>query len=246
MRVFLLDQSFSGENIYPLRSREKQYLNKVLRLNVGLEFTAKDRNENYYKATLIDTETLSLEPTDIPEETLLDNLSGYQGEFANINIYFSLLKGKKNEMVVKALTEIGVNSITIVDSKYVQEKNFNNHQRERLETILKEAVQQSGSTTPVLSGPIRFEEAIKKATGKCFILHQSKLVESTSLKKAFENIAIEMPISLFIGPEGGFSDEECDYAIENGVNPILMNTNILRAETASIYAASAVQTLLQG
>lgn len=246
MRVFLLDQSFSGENIYPLKSREKQYLNKVLRLHVGLEFTAKDRNENYYKATLIDTETLSLEPTEVPEETLLDNLSGYQGKFANINIFFSLLKGKKNEMVVKALTEIGVSSITIVNSKYVQEKNFNQHQRERLETIMKEAVQQSGAATPILSGPIGFEESLEKAIGECFILHQSSLVESISLKKAFENVSIDTPISLFIGPEGGFSDEECNLAIKRNIKPILMNTNILRAETAAIYAASAVQTLIQG
>lgn len=246
MRIFLLDSSFSGESIYTLRSREKQYLNKVLRLSIGLEFTAKDKDENYYKATLIDQDTLSLIPTDCPEETLLDNLSGYKGKFAEIHVYFSLLKGKKNEMVVKALTEIGVASMTIVNSQFVQEKNFNTHQMERLETIIKEAVQQSGAVTPMLSGPIPFSEAIEIATGDCFILHQSKLIESISLKKALENCSIDKPVSIFVGPEGGFSDQECEIAINNNVRPVLMNTNILRAETASIYASAAIQTLLQG
>ena len=53
-----------------------------------------------------------------------------------------------------------------------------------------------------------------------------------------------MEISLFIGSEGGFSDEECEAAEGKGIVPVLLNTNILRAETAAIYAVAGVQTLL--
>lgn len=243
MRVFLLSPTFSGESLYSLKSKERQYLNKVLRLDVGFEFTAKDHDDNYFKATLIDPDTLSLEPTDNPEATLLDNLSGYKGPFAQIDMYISILKGKKNELVVKALTEIGVSRIVLVQSQYVQEKNFTSHQRERLETILKEAVQQSGAKAPSLEGPVSFEEAISNANGDILIMHQSKITKTKSLKDI--SLSLERPISVLIGPEGGFSDEECNLAIERNGTPILLNTNILRAETASIYTASALQTLLQ-
>ena len=77
MRVFLFDKSFSGEKTYTLKKRDRQYLLKVLRLSVGETFTAKDVDDNYYKATIIDEDTLSVEVTDTPEETLLDHLSAY-------------------------------------------------------------------------------------------------------------------------------------------------------------------------
>lgn len=246
MRVFLLDKNYQNDSLYFLKSKEKQYLNKVLRLSIGIEFTAKDINENYYKATLISPDILSLEKTEKPEETLLDELSGYKGSFANIEMYISILKGKKNELVVKALTEIGVKKIVLIQSQYVQEKNFSTHQKERLETILKEAVQQSGSKAPILEGPISFEQAINGFEGKILLLHQAKIGETLSLRQASEKLSIKDTIGCFIGPEGGFSEEECLFAQQNRAQPVLLNTNILRAETASIYTAAALQTLLQG
>ncbi len=142
MRVFLLDKSYSGGDTYPLKARDVKYLEKVLRLEHGVIFTAKDENENYYKATLQGDAYLFLEKTDNPEESMLDNLSSYKGPFADIDMYVSLLKGKKNETVVRALTEIGVRRIVFVSSQFCQEKDLNNHQKERLEVIMKEAVQQ--------------------------------------------------------------------------------------------------------
>lgn len=243
MRVFLLDSEISDDFIYSLKAREINYLNKVLRLEVGIAFTAKDRENNYYEATLIDEATLSLKPTDNPEETLLDNLSSYKGSFAPIDMYISLLKGKKNETVVRALTEIGVRSIIFVESEFVQEKNLSIHQKERLEVILKEAVQQSGSKAPNLLGPVKFDEALKKAEGLKLILHQSQRGDTKSLKEALNGINNDI-VSLFIGPEGGFSDEECKRAEDSNAIPVLLKTNILRAETAAIYSAAAAQFFL--
>ncbi len=242
MRVFLLDSKISEDLIYPLKAREINYLNKVLRLEVGIVFTAKDKENNYYEATLIDESTLSLKLSDNPEDTLLDNLSSYKGSFAPIDMYICLLKGKKNETVVRALTEIGVRSITFVESEFVQEKELSNHQRERLEVILKEAVQQSGSKAPTLSGPVKFDDAINNAQGLKLILHQSQRGATKSLKEALSNA--NAVVSLFIGPEGGFSDEECEKAEDKNTIPVLLKTNILRAETAAIYSASATQFFL--
>lgn len=245
MRVFLLDPKYNGELLYTLKSKEKQYLNKVLRLSIGIEFTAKDRNENFYKATLVDSSILQLEPTNQPENTLLDSLSAYSGPFLNIEMYISILKGKKNEMVIKALTEIGVGKIVLVQSQFVQEKDFSSHQRERLETIIREAVQQSGAKTPILEGPVSFRNAVASTEGKTIILHQSKLGNTKSLKDISSSISIDETISCFIGPEGGFSEEECSLVEEKGGSPVLLNTNILRSETAAIYTASALQALVQ-
>ncbi len=245
MRVFLLDRSYGGESLYTLKEREVRYLEKVLRLSEGTVFTAKDINENYYRAEILSGGTVSLSPTSNPEETMLDSLSAYRSSFAPIDMYISILKGKKNETVVRSLTEIGVRRIVFMRSRYSQETDFSLHERERLEKIMKEAVQQCGGRSPSVEGPLSFEDAVDGAEGTLLLLHQALRGRTMSLKDVnFENSNLKSVVSCFIGPEGGFSDEECSFAEENGAFPILLRTNILRAETSAIYTAAALQTLL--
>ncbi len=245
MRVFLLDKSYLGGEIYPLKTRDLKYLEKVLRLEDGVVFTAKDEKENYYRATLQSGGYLFLEKTDNPEESLLDSLSSYKGPFADIDMYVSLLKGKKNETVVRALTEIGVRRIVFVTSEFCQEKQLNSHQKERLNLIMKEAVQQSGGKAPSIEGPIPFEEAIHGAEGIKILLHQAVRGSTKTIKDViFSNNISKDVFSVFVGPEGGFSNTECINAENAGFFPVLLRTNVLRAETASIYIASSLQTLL--
>lgn len=244
MRVFLLRKDYSKEGVYKLSKKERNYLFNVLRLHVNDVFTAKDTEENFYKAFLFDEETLTLETTDTPEETLLDGLSSYSGPFVPITMFISVLKGKKNEMEVRALTEIGVKKIVIMDTEFTQEK-LNSHALERISSIIREAVQQSGGKTPELIGPISFEEAIRIKQGKSILLHQAMLGETSTLSDILNGASVNENISAFIGPEGGFSDKECILAQQAGITPVLLSTNILRAETAAIYTAAAIQALLQ-
>ena len=244
MRVFLLRKNHSGDGVYQLSQKEKNYLFNVLRFNVNDVFTAKDSGDSYYKAFLFDEDSITLERTDTPEETLLDSLSSYKGPFVHMTAFLSVLKGKKNEIEVRALTEIGVKRIILMNTEFTQSP-LSSHQIERLEMIIREAVQQSGSSEPELLGPVSFSEALSMSDGKLLILHQNKLGTTLSLSEALENDDTSSHISFMIGPEGGFSDKECSEAIDNGAKAIMLNTNILRAETATIYTASAIQGLIQ-
>ena len=76
------------------------------------------------------------------------------------------------------------------------------------------------------------------------ILHQGVRKKSTTLQKIVHSEDIKIVVSLFIGPEGGWSDEECVLAENQGVIPVLLSTNILRSETAAVYTASVVQSIL--
>ena len=115
------------------------------------------------------------------------------------------------------------------------------HQLERLETIVREAVQQSGSAVPELIGPLPFAKALPLLEGTRIILHQSRRTATVPIAKAISGASC---VSYMIGPEGGFSDRECESAEHEAALPVLLPTNILRAETAAVYAASAIQTLL--
>ena len=244
MRIFLLREG-AGEGIYKLSSKERNYLTRVLRLEINSTFTAKDRDGRFYKAFLFDGDTLALEPTDAPEETLLDGLSSYKGPFVPITAFISVLKGKKNELEARALTEIGVRRIVLMETEFTQSP-LSGHQIERIEAIIREAVQQSGSQAPELIGPVSFSEALGMAEGRTLLLHQSALGEEPKrLSDVLSDLDGTVPVSMMIGPEGGFSDRECALACSEGAVAVLLNTNILRAETAAIYTAAAIQSFFQ-
>ncbi len=245
MRIFLLDDTFKGGNVYSLRKRDKMYLLRSLRLSRGDVFTAKDNDGNYYEARIADEETICLTPVSRPAESLTDTLSAFRGRIAPVHVYQGLCKGRKNEDIARMLTEAGVLSITFFSSRYTQEKNLSSHACERIKTIMREAVQQSGSETAVTDvRVIPFNQAVLEAGGKKIILHQSRLEKSLYLSQILEKTEKGETISLFIGSEGGFSDEECTFAIENGSDAAILPTNILRAETAGIFAVGAIENML--
>lgn len=245
MRFFLLGKNYDKGSVYKLTKKEKNYINNVLRIPVGSSFTSKDEEGIFYLTTLIDEETLSCAITEEPEEALLDNLSPFKGPFANLTVYQGICKGKKNEEIVRSLTEAGVRKIIFVTTNYTQEKGFSDKDRERLEAIKKEAVQQSGALfTPVIYGPVPLKLAIDENKNPLIFFHQSQREKTKSLKEALEQFSLEDPISLLIGSEGGFSDEECAYLENKSAIPALLLTNILRAEHAALYATGAIQTIL--
>ncbi len=237
MRIFLLSEH--PESVYQLSKKEKRYLFSVLRMKINDVFTAKDREGNFYKAFLFSEDALTLEPTEEPEATLLDNLSGYEGPRREITAYIAVLKNRKTETAVRMLTEIGVKRIVLMETEFT-EGSLSEHNKERLLLIIREAVQQSGADCPELVMPVSFDEALRMKEGKAIMLHQSRRARTLDIRSA----AGRESISFFIGPEGGFSDAECERAEAEAVLPVLLPTNILRAETAAVYTASALQIIL--
>ena len=52
-------------------------------------------------------------------------------------------------------------------------------------------------------------------------------------------------LAVFIGPEGGFSDEEIELALHAGIRPVTLGKRILRTETAALFVLSAAGLLLE-
>lgn len=240
MRIFLLNENKIDRKEYVLSEKEKNYLFSVLRLSPDTVFKAKDGKENYYDASFSSSSTLTLTKSD-DMSCLLDNLSSYKGRFVDIDLFIGSLKGRKNESVIRMAQEAGVRSITFLQTAFCENKKMTEHEKERLFLIKKEAVQQSGARSALLFFS-SFNDAVKSAEGKKIILHQGIRTKSCNLFSILSED--DSLISLFIGPEGGFSDSECLLAEENGFCPVLLNTNILRSETAAIYALGAIETYL--
>jgi 16S rRNA (uracil1498-N3)-methyltransferase len=261
MRQYLLDSSFKGEQkTLILTDKESQYLTKVLRLKVGDRLLGRDRSG---KAWLLELEQigknnciLSVSPLGEDEvDVATDDLPSYKGSYPRIFLYQCLCKGKKNETIVRQATEIGVEEITLVQSKFCvkdyshKKNNSLGPQKERLESQIKEAIQQSGSPIPTrLSEEILTLADIPKHwdnKGLFIFFHQSNREEQQqTLPQLLSTVQPDTPIAMLIGSEGGLSDDECAFLETSGFRPVMLKGNILRSETAAIYALSTIQVLL--
>ena len=141
-------------------------------------------------------------------------------------------------------TELRVSSITLIQSEHcIAKKESSNISR--YETIIKEAIQQSGS--PIITtfnGVLNFKDFVNSLNIPLLFFHQIALNNKISLKEKLQEYNLNKPIGILIGPEGGLSDKECNLLLEKDCFPVLLKTNILRAETAAIVALSTIHTLI--
>ncbi len=260
MRQYLLPPGYQGENSLVLEGKESQYLTKVLRLKIGQQILGRDAKGNRYVLKLTDiarhscTLSCSVAEDQDPVQST-DELPSFQGPYPNLVLLQCLCKGKKEEQIVRQATEIGVHTIALVSSRYCvtdlsEKKESALFSRfDRLEAQIKEAIQQSGSPVPTQLErrviPLSELPSWWNGRGLGLFFHQSSRPNmQQTLATLVRDLPSETPIAVLIGPEGGFSDEECRFLEDHGFTAVLLRTNILRSETAGIYALSALQVLM--
>lgn len=165
---------------------------------------------------------------DTIETTITSIAEKNAASMRNITLYTSMPKRENFELIAQKVTEIGMTGIVPIISKRTVKTGLN---RERVEKIIIEAAEQSGRTTiPMLGDMIPFSTAIAEAQGvKIFFDGSAKPLANGD----FENDNI----SIFIGPEGGWSEDEIALAKTNGAEIRSLGSTTLRAETAAIVAS---------
>ncbi len=166
----------------------------------------------------------------------------------------ALPKGQKMDLIVRQAAEAGVLEIVPFVSKHtvvrLEGKLDGERKRDRWERIVREARQQSGSDVPTsvaeptdLEGvAARWKRLNEETPGSAaIVLHQDPLAQGT-----LHGYLSHGPtaVLLAVGPEGGFSDQEASRLMAVGFKPLLLGANVLRAETAALFAAAATHVLL--
>ncbi len=150
-----------------------------------------------------------------------------------VTLYAAVLKKENLELVVQKAVEIGVVKIVPILTERTVKQNL---RMDRLIKITKEAAEQSGrGIIPVVTEPISFAQAIAQAThaGATFFFD----VNATN---SFAHMLTNTdPISIFVGPEGGFSESEAIEARNLGAISASLGTLVLRGETAAVAASWA-------
>lgn len=164
-----------------------------------------------------------------------------------LTLYMALLKGKKLDWVLQKGTELGVSRFVPVLSRRCivpSLKQIKQGKISRWQEIVREAAEQSKrGILPKVDAPYTFEQAIsevEQSNSMSFIAWEIR--GCSSLKNVLQRATKEQykTINLFIGPEGGFEEQEIRLAEQQGVIPITLGPRILRAETAALATVSAI------
>ncbi|NCC65578.1 MAG: 16S rRNA (uracil(1498)-N(3))-methyltransferase, partial [Spirochaetia bacterium] len=223
MRQYLLPQTYRGEDSFYLEGKESLYLTKVLRLKVGQQILGRDTNGEVYQLTLIAKEKQGCLLSCKKQKTTAliqttDSLPSYQGPYPKLVLLQCLCKGKKEEQIVRQATELGVSSIALIQSRYCvvdlsDKKEAALQTRfDRLESQIKEAIQQSGSPIPTSleKTVIPLSELPRwwNNRGLAIFFHQSSRTKTQkTITQLLKTHPMDKSIAVLIGPEGGFSDE---------------------------------------
>lgn len=235
-RFFVKSGDIEGDHVY-IDGKDAHHILNVLRLCRGEKIIISDGTNEYL--TIIEellNNKIRLE--------ILENINTNSESSINITLFQGLPKADKMELIIQKCTELGVKSFIPVSTKYsvvnIDEKN-REKKIYRWQKISYEASKQSGRViVPDVYMPVAFKEAVERIAeyDLCLILYEKE--KSTGLKDVLTGLEDVRNIAIFIGPEGGFSEEEIMLAMEYGARPVTLGPRILRTETAGIVACSII------
>jgi 16S rRNA (uracil1498-N3)-methyltransferase len=154
--------------------------------------------------------------------------------------YPALLRRDKFEPVLRKLTELGVASIVpVLTARGLVREPPDAARLARWQAILQEATEQSGrGRVPRLHAAMQFDEAVRRASQEGATVLAYEEERHATLREALRDAGDT--VSIFVGPEGGYTREEARLAREIGARVITLGPRVLRTETASPVLAALV------
>lgn len=170
---------------------------------------------------------------------------------ARVYLFQGLPKADKMELIIQKAVELGVSGIIPVASRRcvvkLEEKKAA-ARRQRWQGIAEAAAKQSRrGIIPEVCRVTDFREAVRMAAHMDVRLIPYELAEGMDKTRALiDGIRPGQSVAVFIGPEGGFEQEEISLAAENGIEAITLGRRILRTETAGLAVLSWIGYALEG
>ena len=158
----------------------------------------------------------------------------------SIHLGACLIKNDRMDWLIQKATELGVNGITPLFSENTDIKLPEDRLAKKLahwQQVMINACEQCGRTDLVnIHSPQQLKDYI------CTSQAELKLFLHPNTNKDTTTIAKPRSIELLVGPEGGFSQEEVEWATANTFQTLSLGPRILRAETAPLAAISVLQS----
>lgn len=244
MHRFFVEPSQIGEKEIVITGPDVNHIRNVLRMRAGEELLAADGQGSEYRCILRE-----LQDSEIRAE-ICRKLSGSAELSSRITLFQGLPKSDKMDLIIQKCVELGVFRIVPVTTKRTVVKldaKKEESRRKRWTAVSESAAKQSGSgIIPEISGVRGFKEAVEEAgeLDVCLIPYE-KAENMARTREILSGIPAGASIGVFIGPEGGFEEEEVREAMEAGARPITLGRRILRTETAGMAVLAMLGYLLE-
>ena len=229
IRLFFSD-TLSANMIDKLDKNQSHYLSKVMRVKENEVFSLFNK-EGEWEAKVLGIFK------NIVEFKIIKQLR--QKEITKeLWLAFSPIKSNYQNFMLQKATELGVTKFLpiIFDRTVVRKIN-----KDRIEKIVIEASEQSNRiNVPIIEEAQDLNSFLKKNSMDLIFTDLN-----SNIKKIDKSKFTDKPVCIIIGPEGDFSETEREKILSfKGVQPIKINENILRSETAVISAISIVNYVI--
>ncbi|MBS4058645.1 MAG: 16S rRNA (uracil(1498)-N(3))-methyltransferase [Bacteroidales bacterium] len=228
MNLFYLPEASIG--IVGLAEDESKHCIRVMRMQAGAKMHFTNGRGDFFEGVLIDPN---------PKKTLVDITSTYKGkDIRPFRVHIAIGPTKnadRLEWFLEKAMEIGIDEISFFSSFHSERKTVN---MDRILKVLVAAMKQSlKSRLPVINDVVRLPQLIKQnMPGQKFIAWIDPAVNQL-LTHCIQPGA---DVTILIGPEGDFSNDEVQLATNNGFVPISLGNSRLRTETAGVVACHTI------
>lgn len=221
-----------------IEGNEVRHIRRVLRLKARDSITIFDGSAKEYEGTIVEEAPSSV-------VIVIQNILPSKRESRlEVTLAQSLLKGEKMDYLIQKATELGIKEIIpFFSSRSIPllEKSRVLKRYHRWKRIAVEASKQCGRGVVPKIEPLKdYLEMLQNASQ-----YSLRLIlwerEGERLKEVLERSKEKAKIFFIVGPEGGLSEEEVEYAKRMGFIPVTLGNRILRSETASLCFLSILQ-----
>lgn len=240
---FVNEEQIIQNNIY-ITGQDVNHIKNVLRMKLGEEIEINDGYGNKYLGKILDmsNEKIIIDIL-LREETITELPS-------EIHLFQGLPKGDKMELIVEKAVELGVKSIIPVETKRAIVKLDEKKKQKKIDkwngVALTAAKQSARGVVPVVGPVLSMAEALEIGQTLDHVLVPYELAKGMEdTRNAIDVIKKGDSVGIFIGPEGGFDEDEIQKALITGAKPISLGSRILRTETAGLTTLSILMYHLE-
>jgi 16S rRNA (uracil1498-N3)-methyltransferase len=224
---FYISEYSASQKEIILDEETSKHVVQVLRMKVGEQLNLTDGKGSLLTCAITDDHkkhcTVELKQARFRE----------QGT-RKVSVAVSLLKNTNRfEWFLEKATEIGVTEIIPLICERTEKEKF---RQDRMQGICISAMLQSQQTwLPLLHQPFEFNKAAALPAKNKFIAH---CIDGNKQDLANHQIIKSAHSLILIGPEGDFTKQEIELALQNNFIPVMLGETRLRTETAGIVAAT--------
>ena len=176
-------------------------------------------------------------------EIFIEKKIFHEKKNSNIEIAFSVCKNPCSDLIVQKLTELGIDSIQPIISKnsiFNQKKIDSEKKLSHWKNIsISSSEQSERNYLPNIKKIVSYQDYVESCS------HDQKIILDTKSQKMLPSIYDNLAnsLSILVGPEGDFTEEEYLYAKQSDFSSASLGDNILRVETAAISAFSYIKII---